>query len=72
MLFRFRLHIWVRVDCRPIKQQICKRTNSNSIRKKTGCDEVNEDKLNMASKNLLKYPFDKKDGKKNNWKIFAP
>ena len=36
MLFRFRLHIWVRVDCRPISQQIYnyKRTSSNLIKKK--------------------------------------
>ena len=40
MHFRFLLHIWVRADCRPISQQICKRNSSNWIRKKTGCDEL--------------------------------
>ena len=37
----------------------------NLIRKKTGCDEYPENQLNVASKNLAKYPFDEKDGKKN-------
>ena len=64
MHFHFLLNIWVQVDCRPISQQIYKRTNSNSIRKKTGCDENVEDQLNVASKNLAKYSFDDKDGRK--------
>ena len=29
MHFRFLLHTWVRVDCRPISQQIYRRTSSN-------------------------------------------
>ena len=65
------LHIWVQVDCRPISKQIYKRTSSNSIRKKTGCDEYLEDHLNVASKNLAKYPFDEKMVNFF-WKIFAP
>ena len=62
MHFRFLLHIWVQADCRPISQQICKRNSSNWIRKKTECDEYVEDQLNVASKNIAKYPFDYKDG----------
>ena len=49
--FAFFLHFWVQVDCRPISQQIYKRTSSNSIRKKTGCDEYVEDQLNVAGAN---------------------
>ena len=65
--FHFLLHNWVQVYC----QQIYKRTSSNSIRKKTGCDEYLEDQLNVASKNCFNYPFDEKDGK-NIWQICAP
>ena len=32
--------------------------------KKTGCDEYVEDQLNVANKNLAKYLFDEKNGKK--------
>ena len=54
----------MQVYCRPISQQIYRRTSRNLIRKKTGCDEYPENQLNVASKNLAKYPFDEKDGKK--------
>ena len=54
----------VRVDCRPTSQQIYKRTSSNLIRKRTGCDEYVEDQLNVASKNFAKYLFDDTDGKR--------
>ena len=64
MHFHFLLHIWVQVDCRPISQQIYTRTSSNSIRKETGCNKYVEDQLNVARKNLAKYPFDEKDGHK--------
>ena len=64
MHFRFLLHIWVRVDCRPTSQQIYKRTSSNLIRKGTGCDEYVEDQLNVASKNFGKYMFDDTDDKR--------
>ena len=36
----------------------------NSNQKKTGCDEYVDDQLNIASKNLPKYPFHEKYGKK--------
>ena len=42
----------------------------NSNQKKTGCDEYVEDQLNVANKNLFKYPFDEKYGK-NIWQIFV-
>ena len=64
MHFRFLLHIWVRVDCRPISQQIYNRTSSNSIRKETACKEYVEDQLNVARKNPPKYPFNEKGGNK--------
>ena len=63
MHFRFLLYIWVGVDCRPRSQQICKRTSSNLIRKRAGCDEYVEDQLNVADKNFAKYLFDDTDGK---------
>ena len=53
------------VDCRPKRQQIYKRSNSNSIRRKAVCDEYVEDQLNVVSKSLAEYPFDEKDGKKD-------
>ena len=64
MHFRFLLYISVRVDCRPLSQQIYTRTSSNSIRKETGCNKYVEDQLNVARKNLAKCPFDEKDGNK--------
>ena len=64
MYFCFLLYIWVQVDCRPTSQQIYKRTSSNLIRKRTGCDEYVEDQLNVASKNFAKYLFDDTDGKR--------
>jgi len=64
MHFRFLLHFWVRVFCRPISQEIYTKTSSNSIRKRTGYNEYVEDQLNMARKNLANYPFDEKDSNK--------
>jgi len=61
----------VQVDRRPIRQQIYKRTGSNSIRKTTGCDEYLEDQLKVASKELEKIRL-MKNMVKNIWKIFAP
>ena len=40
-------------------------TSSNSIRKETGWNEFVEEQLNVARKNLAKYPFDEKDGNKH-------
>ena len=68
MHFRFLLHIWVRVDGRPISQQIYNRTSSNSIRKETGCNKYVEDQLNVARKNLRLI----KKMVTNVWKILAP
>ena len=62
--FHFLLHIWVQVDRTLTSQQIYERASSNSIRKKTGCDEYLEDQLNVTGKNLAKYTLDEKDGKK--------
>ena len=64
MCLCFLLQICVRVDCRPISQQIYKRTNSNSIKKTTGCDENVKDQLNVASKNLAEFTSYDKDDKK--------
>ena len=70
MHFHFLLHIWVQVDRTLTSQQIYERTNNNSIRKKTGCDEYLEDQLNVAGKNLAKYTLDEKDGRNNLEDIF--
>ena len=71
MHFHFLLHIWVRVDCRPISHQIYTSTSSNSIRKETGWNEFVEEQLNVAKKNLAKYPFGEKDGNKHLEEIFS-
>ena len=68
--FHFLLRIWVQVDRTLTSQQIYERTSSNSIRKKTGCDEYLEDQLNVAGKNLAKYTLDEKDGRNNLEDIF--
>ena len=64
MHFHFLLKILMRVDWNRMSQQIHKRTSTNSIGKKTRWDDYVEDQLNVASKNLTKYPFDDEDSKK--------
>ena len=70
MHFHFLLHIRVRVDSRPISQQIYKELSTSIRRRQDVMNEYVKDQLNVASKNLASFFMRKLVN--NIWKIFAP